>query len=658
MNKIVLCGNPNVGKSTIFNSITKSKQHTGNWTGKTVDIAFGKYKYKNEEYLMYDLPGTYSLLSKSKEEQIARDFLCFNESDLIVIVCDATCLERNLSLVLQVLEITNNVLVCINLMDEAKREKIDIDISKLKEKLNVEVIGITSKNKNDIEYLKEKIEEQIKIDKIDDIDKNYPLLIEDSVLKLSDLFKCDIDERFKRWLSLKLLDNDFILIENIIDKYNLNRNEYLKIKDELIEDGYDTSRVSDTYAICTSTYSSYIAKEVVKEKSKNKISFFDKIMTNKFTGIPIMITFMIFILWITIVASNVPSEILFNFFKKGEIFLNNINVPSILVNGVYKIVTWIISVMLPPMLIFFPLFTLLENIGFLPRIAFNLDKCFNKCKTCGKQSLTMLMGFGCNVVGVNGCRIIDSKRERIIAIITNSFIPCNGRFPSIITIITIFFVCTSFQISLYLLLFILLSVIITFIICKILTSTLLKGESTSFILELPPYRKPKILKTLIDSFVNKTLSVLIKAIKIAIPSSILIWLLANIKIDGNSLLFIFSSLLNPLGNLFGLDGAILLAFLLGLPANEIIIPILLMIYTKNSTLVDFDSIKDLKNLLIQNGWTIKTAICFIVMMIFHFPCINTILTIKEETKSNKWTLISLFIPLLIGLILCILINLI
>ena len=377
------------------------------------------------------------------------------------------------------------------------------------------------------------------------------------------------------------------------------------------------------------------------------------------------------ILWLTIIGANYPSELLnkglFYIYDKLLILLTNLEINQtiidFLLNGIYKVVAWVISVMLPPMAIFFPLFTLLEDLGYLPRIAFNMDKVFKKCGAHGKQSLTMCMGYGCNACGVIGCRIIQSKKEKLIAILTNVFSPCNGRFPTLIAIISIFLVSASSNkfasstlSALTLLGLIIFSVLITLLISKILSKTILKGEPSSFTLELPPYRKPKILDTIIRSILDRTIFVLGRAIYISIPAGILIWLTANITINNVSILSYLSNFLEPLGSLIGLDGPILIAFLLGLPANEIVIPILLMAYTQMTSLTDYSSLTELKTLLSNNNWTIITAISFMIFTICHFPCGTTIMTIKKETNNIKWTLLSILIPTITGLILCFIVS--
>lgn len=664
--KIALCGNPNVGKSTVFNQLTGLKQHTGNWTGKTVDLAKGTFEYKNQKYEIYDLPGTYSLLSHSKEEEIARDFICSLESDLVVVVCDAVCLERNLNLVLQILEMTKDVILCINLMDEAKRKKIDVNLVKIEEMLKIPVVGISAKKKNDINKLLDKIDNYAKNQIITNpIELRYPKQIEEAVFKLETLFPVELPDVSKRWFCLKLLDDDFSFIDSLLKKYNIDKNLYLKIKEELIEDGYDTSYIRDIYTSTISLECERIASNSIiflNEKYYQRDRKIDKILTSKTFGIPIMLFFLFILFWITMVGANYPSDFLFSLFEEGGIyfrdFLNSIHVPSILesllVDGIYKVVTWIVAVMLPPMAIFFPLFTLLEDLGFLPRIAFNLDCCFKKCKTCGKQALTMMMGFGCNAVGVIGSRIIDSKRERLISILTNSLIPCNGRFPTLIMILTVFFVSSnsSLQTAFFLCLLVLLGIFVTFFLSKILAHTFLKGIPSSFILELPPFRKPQVCKVLTRSLLDRTLFVLGRALKVAIPAGILIWVMANVDVNGLSLIEYASKFLDPIGEFIGLDGVILLAFILGFPANEIVVPVMLMAYTKAGVLVDVTSTSVLKDLLILNGWTMQTAICFLIFMLFHFPCSTTILTIKKETGSLKWTILSFLLPLLVGILLC------
>ena len=333
-----------------------------------------------------------------------------------------------------------------------------------------------------------------------------------------------------------------------------------------------------------------------------------------------------------------------------------------MIDGAYRTRAWIVSVMLPPMAIFFPLFTLLEDSGYLPRVAFNLDKPFKKCNSCGKQALTMCMGFGCNATGVVGCRIIDSPRERMIAMLTNSLVPCNGRFPLLVTLLSIFFVggavgiSPSFVSAILLTALIILAVGMTLLVSKILSVTLLRGLPSAFTLELPPYRRPQICKTLIRSVFDRTIFVLGRAIISALPAGILIWLMGNLDFGDVSLLAICSDFLDPFASLLGLDGVILLAFILALPANEIVIPIIIMAYTSAAMLTDHSSLFELKELFLSNGWTAKTALCTMLFSLFHWPCATTLLTVKKESGSWLWTLAAAIIPAVCGIIICMLTN--
>ncbi len=665
--EISLAGNPNVGKSTIFNALTGMHQHTGNWAGKTVSNAVGYLNIGNDSLKVYDLPGTYSLIAHSKEELVARDYICFGGSKAIVVVCDAMMLERNLNLVLQTIEITPHVIVVVNLIEEAKKKGIIVDLDKLSDILGVPVIGTEARSNMGLDKLKDTI-----LDVVTKVDIRHPYLIryEDDLEERIEVIKSYLDSLnlniSTRWLAIRLLTNDKDIIKSVKEYL-----DYDLIKDNYLQDllnNYDININIEDRIITTIVNKTYdINKEVTIVNNKNydkKMRKIDKIMTSKLTGIPIMLLMLFIIFWLTIVGSNYPSEFLYNLLFGFEDTLYNLLsfLPTffrdMLVYGMYRTVAWVVSVMLPPMAIFFPLFTLLEDLGYLPRIAFNLDKYFHKCNSCGKQALCMCMGFGCNAVGVTGARIIDSKRERLIAILTNVFVPCNGRFPMIIALISMFFVGSnngllgSIYSALMLLLVIIIGIGMTFLVSFILSKTILKGEPSSFTLELPQYRKPQVGKVIIRSIFDRTLHVLGRAIVVAAPAGLLIFLLSNLEINSISIFSYMANFLDSFAGIIGVDGIIILAFLLGFPANEIVIPIMLMGYLNTGMLTDYSGLDSLKEILVDNGWTLLTAINVIMLSLFHFPCSTTCLTIKKETNSWFYTILAFIIPTVIGICIC------
>lgn len=589
---IALAGNPNVGKSTLFNALTGMKQHTGNWAGKTVSSARGERKYRDSVMHFTDLPGAYSLSSASPDEKITGDYIRSKTADVILIVADATCLERNLILARDILSLESNVILCLNMMDEAAKKDIYIDTAKLSAMLGAKIIPMSARSKKGLETL------------------------------LECLYS--------------------------FSPQNTIGNNVLHTPSE-------------------------IYKECVSHGSSSPHAFdrkLDKIVTSRSFGYPVMLLLLILVFWLTMVGANYPSELLSSMFARADdiirSFLYEISLTSgavsFLMDGIYKTLSWVISVMLPPMAIFFPLFTLLEDFGYLPRIAFNLDGIFRKCGANGKQALTMCMGFGCNACGVTGCRIIESPRERIIAVITNSLVPCNGRFPLLIAMILIFFVtglkaAKTPAAGVFLSLIIISGIAATFLVSKILSCTLLKGLPSSFVLELPPYRRPKFGSVILRSVLDRTLFVLARAIAVAAPAGALIWLLANLSANGASLLTHLTGFLEPAGNLLGVDGVILTAFILGIPANEIVMPIILMCYMSQGSLTEYASLSQLGEILSGCGWTAQTALCVVILCLFHFPCATTLLTIKKETGSLKWTVVSFIIPAVLGCGLCISINL-
>ena len=587
---IALAGNPNVGKSTIFNSLTGLNQHTGNWPGKTVTTASGTFTYKDTEFTVIDLPGAYSLCSDSPDEKAAADYIASGEADIILIIADASCLERNLLLVRDILCVSDNIVLCVNLMDEAEKKGIRVDIKRLSDILGIPVTASSARSGEGI-----------------------PELLQ----MLYDYTPC---------LSI-------------------------------------TSGLPDTSCIYSQCVNLRSSEPHITDRK------IDRIVTSKLLGFPIMIMMLIIIFWLTMSGANYPSAALSSLFawtgEKIRYFLNCISlspaIVSLIMDGIYTTLTWVISVMLPPMAIFFPLFTILEDSGYLPRIAFNLDNAFKSCGAHGKQALTMCMGFGCNACGVTGCRIIESPRERLIAVLTNCFVPCNGRFPALITLILIFLApafgaFSSVMAGVILTFFIISGIIVTLLVSRILSKTLLKGIPSSFVLELPPYRRPQFRSIIIRSLLDRTLFVLGRAVVVAAPAGAIIWLTANIEAGDTSILNHMTAFLEPFGRAIGVDGVIITAFILGFPANEIVIPVMLMCYMSTGTLTDYTSLSQLHETLSGCGWTIQTTFCVLTLCMFHFPCGTTCLTIKKETGSLRWTALAFIIPTVTGICLCFLLN--
>lgn len=669
---VALVGNANVGKSTVFNEITGMKQHTGNWTGKTVDTASGEYYYKFNDYTLVDLPGTYSLLSSSEEERVARDFLIWNKVDCVVIVADSTNLLRNLNLVLQTLELTGNAVLLLNLWDEADKRNIIIDKKKLSELLGIPVVSSTARSGKGVNELLEQVHKIVTGDCCpEQLRVKYVSPIEQAERRcekgLSKYFKTDIDMRF---LALRVLENDpsfnASLEKNLSGGFQ-DDFDVLKSREILSRFNFDGENYVQSVTASISQQAERIFSQSVKQlpsREEKKQNMIDRVLLGRYTAVPAMLLLVGVVLWLTMVGANYPSSILKSAFDAAEAWLASqslaLGIPDVIVNmvvhGVLRVLFWVVAVMLPPMAIFFPLFALLEAYGVLPRIAFNLDRGFEKCGACGKQALTTCMAYGCNAVGVTGCRIIDSPRERLIAIITNSLTPCNGRFPLLIIIISMFFCDNSFAGAAVMLAFVLLSLAATMLSAKILSSTVLRGEKSAFVLELPPYRRPQFFKVIGETVKEKIVFVLLRAVVVAAPAGLLIWCLANIKTGGSSLLAYLADFLDPAGRFIGLDGVMLLAFILGFPANEIVIPIALMTYLASGNLGDYSSVDALKTILTDNGWTWVTALCAAVFSMFHFPCSTTLITIWKETRSVKWTALSVIVPLALGVTVCAVLN--
>ena len=687
---IALAGNPNTGKSTVFNALTGLRQHTGNWPGKTVTRAEGSFSFHDQRYRIIDLPGTYSLLSTSEDEEVARDFILFGKPDVTVIVVDASRLERNLSLALQILEITDKAVLCLNLMDEARRHHITIDTRTLSRDLGIPVVATSARTKEGIADLLFAIEDvvsgkfQTKKQTYIDLPKENAEAIAELQSALSEL---NPDLPNTRWLAMRLIEGDESVQKGVMaGTFSAENNpqkqaRVLRKADEyhkILGDTYRNDLVEAIYAEATKLINASVSTDF-SARSFRIDRAIDRVVTHKIWGFPIMFLLLAGVLWITIIGANYPSQWLSDLFvgwlypllKNGA---NALHFPwwlsGFLIDGVYLATTWVISVMLPPMAIFFPLFTLLEDFGYLPRVAFNLDKLFRTAGAHGKQALTMSMGFGCNAAGVVATRIINSPREKLIAIITNNFSLCNGRWPTQILIATLFIgalVPKQWSGTVAMLAVIgiaVLGIVFSFLTSWLLSKTLLKGESSFFVLELPPYRPPRFFQTLYTSLIDRTLIVLWRAIVFAAPAGAVIWLICNLQIAQQPIALWLIQGLDPIGVFIGLNGVILLAYIVAIPANEIVIPTVLMLTTmvlgqtavgEGAGVLMEASTSQVGVLLHAGGWTLLTAVNLMLFSLLHNPCSTTIYTIYKETHSKKWTLIATLLPVLYGIVVCFLV---
>lgn len=650
---IALAGNPNTGKSTLFNALTGLKQHTGNWSGKTVGRAEGRFLLGEKEAVLVDLPGIYSLFSAGAEEACARDFLAFGDADAVAVVVDASALERHLPLALQVMELMPCCVLCLNLADEAEKKGIVIDHKKLSDLTGVPVVKTAARTGRGLSDLTAALEKVMKQEPSVRHTPFHKALPEDFTELLTEGEKLLPESKNRPLLLDFLWQEEDVLSDGELRQWSNRCKAYFAGEEETLA-VYRKER-----SLCFQKRAETLTAAVCKknEAKADTTARMDGLFLRKRTGVPLMLLLLALVFWITAVGANVPSQWLMSAFTQLGTACRSVLVSSpawlesLLMDGVFLTVSWVVSVMLPPMAIFFPMFTLLEDCGLLPRIAFQLDGLFRRAGAHGKQALTLCMGFGCNAAGVTACRIIDSPRERLIAILTNNFVPCNGRFPTILLLIAVFLsVGKPWMSGLALFLVIGLSVGMTLLVSFFLSRTVLKGMPSAFVLELPPFRRPQIGQVLVRSLLDRTIFVLGRAITAAAPAGAVIWLLQRIPVGDGTLLTQLAMFLEPLGGFMGLSGPILLAFLLGLPANEIVLPILLMFYSQSGMLVEGGS--QTGAMLMANGWTWTTAVCAILFSLNHFPCATTLLTIRKETGSRKWTAISFLLPTVIGICMC------
>lgn len=595
---LALMGNPNVGKSSLFNALTGMRQHTGNWPGKTVSLAQGQYRYKGKRYELIDLPGTYSLLSQSEEEKTAVEYLRTGNAACVIVVVDACCVERNLSLVLQVMELCEDVIVCVNLLDEARRRGITVDLYALRRELGIPVVGTSAATGEGLDALRE---------------------------------------------TIRNLCDGFLPIHPHRAGIPINEEVWHQSK-------------SDRAAIGFAARAREISSRCVTGTAPEALGRADRLVLGRWSGRGLMLVLLFAVFWLTIQGANVPSARIQQGFDwcYDRLALLTVSwigtIRGLLLDGVFWTASRVISVMLPPMAIFFPLFSLLEDLGYIPRAALLMDHSFQRCGSCGKQMLTMSMGFGCNAAGVMGCRIISSPKERMLAVVTNAFVPCNGKFPALLVLISLFFSQNGVIGAAILTAFVIFGVAMTLLATGLLSKTLFRETESRFILELPPYRLPQWRVVLIRAFWDRTLLVLGRAAAVAAPAGAVLWLLKHWSIGGTPCLTLLSGILDPVGKLLGMNGVILLAFFLAFPANELLLPCIVMLLS-GGALGELEQ-GALGALLVQNGWSWKTALCTCVFLLFHWPCSTTCLTIRRETGSCKWTLLAMLLPTAFGVFLC------
>lgn len=662
--RICLSGVPNVGKSTLFNSLTGKNVHTGNWSGKTVDSAIGRLMLDEYSVTLEDLPGAYSLFERSKEEGVAVHALLFSDAFGTLIVADESRLFSNLNFIIQAAECTGRCVLCLNFSDSARKDGIAVDTDTLSRLLGIPVIRVDAKKRRSILPAIKML-----LSSPDTSPRTVAPCappVEDGILKITKfLEKLHTPPYLRRIIAEKSLLGELDVVHELFERItasNAEKNALLSLIDEecklLFTKGYDSGRIRDTLADAVCKRSEEIYRLSVKRKRERKsMSLADRLLTSGFLAYPAMFLLLGAVLFVTVKLASYPSDALASLFDVVgawvESFLIRVGAPPFFVgifcDGALSTLFTVVSVMLPPMAFFFPFFTLLEDSGYLPRVALNLDRPFCACGACGKQALTMCMGLGCNAVGIMGTRIIESRRERLLAIVTNSFVPCNGRFPILILIIGVFFTSVGGGLlsASILLLLIAFSFAMTLAVSLLLSRTVLGGQREFFVLELPPYRIPDVKKVLVRSLFDRTLKVLGRACIVAFPMGAFIWCLSYFEVGGVALVAYVVAFFEPLGALMGMDGVILTAFLLGLPANETVLPVALSLYQSHAGVAET---------LIAAGWGMKTAVCVGLFTLFHWPCSTSIITAAKETRSPLWTAVTVLLPTAVGVLLCCTVN--
>jgi ferrous iron transport protein B len=675
---VALAGNPNTGKSTLFNALTGLRQHVGNWPGKTVARAEGGLEFAGKRFKLVDLPGTYSLLSASTDEEIARNFVLFGRPDCVVVVVDATALERNLNLVFQITRITNRAVVCLNLIDEARRTGVDLDHRALARELGVPVVPTSARTGEGIGDLVRTVAAVAAGRVGRPRALREPPSVERALDRLTPLVeRVAPGTPNARWIAERLVDGDH-RVEQALRRGELSATAQAPVAASDIAilfaaadrerrelGGEFRDRMVQAMYRDAEVITQRVAPARDGHRRRRVDAIVDRIITSPVWGLPVMLVGLAAVFWVTIVGANYPSTMLaaalFWLEERAATAFAGAGAPAWLTgflwHGVWRGLAWVVAVMLPPMAIFFPLFTILENLGYLPRVAFNMDWLFRRVGAHGKQALTMSMGFGCNAAGVIAARVIDSPRERLIAILTNSFVPCNGRFPTLIMLANVFVAAqfspafASFAAAGSVVGAVLLGIAVTLAVSWMLSRSVLKGEPSSFTLELPPYRMPNIRQILYTSLIDRTLFVLRRAVIMAAPAGGVIWLLGHITAGDASLAAHLAGWMDPVGRAIGLDGVMLLAYVIAIPANEIVVPTILMTYMGAGRMVELETLAQLRELLVvAHGWTLLTAVCLMVFCVLHNPCSTTVWTIWKETRSVRWTVVGALLPLAIGIL--------